>query len=81
MAPIGVFKHWKFVGLPNAFYNKFTIYEADKLVQNNNYDYLSVTTKKNDKNYIITSISGSINYDELDYCLKKKAQFKMKLKK
>ena len=61
--------------------NKFTIYEADKLVQNNNYDYLSVTTKKNDKNYIITSISGSINYDELDYCLKKKASIQNEIEK
>ena len=61
--------------------NKFTIYEAEKLVQSNNYDYLSVTTKKNDKNYIITSISGSINYDELDDCLKKKVSIQNEIEK
>jgi hypothetical protein len=61
--------------------NKFTIYEAEKLVQSDNYEYLSVTTKKNDKNYIITSISGSINYDELDDCLKKKVSIQNEIEK
>lgn len=61
--------------------DKFTIYEADQLVQNKNYDYLTVTTKKNDKKYVITSISGSINYFELDDCLKKKISIQNKIEK
>jgi hypothetical protein len=61
--------------------DKFTIYEADQLVLNKKYDYLTVTTKKNDKKYVITSISGSINYHELDDCLKKKISIQNEIEK
>ncbi len=49
--------------------SKYTVYDADKLIEMTNYDYMSVTTKNNDINYIITSVSGIINYDKLDICL------------
>ena len=52
--------------------DKFIIYNADELVENKNYDYMSATTKKNDNNYIVTSVSGIINYEELDDCLNRK---------
>ena len=52
--------------------DKFTIYNAEMLVEIKNYDYLTVTTKKNDKSYVITNVSGSVDYFELDDCLKKK---------
>tara|TARA_A100001011_G_scaffold95812_1_gene100758 strand:- start:442 stop:1023 length:582 start_codon:yes stop_codon:yes gene_type:complete len=48
---------------------KYTIYDADKLIEMINYDYMSVTTKNNDINYIVTSVSGIINYEQLDICL------------
>ena len=52
--------------------NNFIIYEADMFIQVKKYDYLGVTTSKNDKNYIVTSISGMINYQDLEECLKLK---------
>ena len=48
--------------------NKYTIYEVD-FVQIENYEYMGVTTKTNDKKYITTSVFGVINFDKLDECL------------
>jgi hypothetical protein len=50
--------------------NKYIIYEADKFIEINQYDYLGVSTKKNDPKYIITSISGRMYYDNLSECKK-----------
>ena len=61
--------------------DKFTIYKAEMLVENKNYDYLTVTTKKNDKNYVVTNISGSLFYSELDDCLQKKTSIQNEIEK
>ena len=61
--------------------DKFTIYEAEMLVEIIKYDYLTVTTKKNDKSNVITNVSGSINYFELDDCLKKKTLIQNEIEK
>ena len=61
--------------------DKFTIYKAEMLVENKNYDYLTVTTKKNDKNYLVTNISGSLFYSELDDCLQKKTSIQNEIEK
>ena len=50
--------------------NKYIIYEADKFIEINQYDYLGVSIKKNDPKYIITSISGRMYYDNLSECKK-----------
>lgn len=54
--------------------DKYIIFELDKIVKTKNYEYLGATTKKNDKDYIVTSISGIINYKELNECLNLKSQ-------
>ena len=61
--------------------DKFTIYEAEMFVEIKKYDHLTVTTKKNDKSYVITNVSGSINYFELDDCLKKKTSIQNEIEK
>ncbi len=61
--------------------DKFIIYELEKLVDLKNYDYATVTTKKNDNNYIITNITGSIYYKKLDECLKLKAEIQTEIEK
>jgi hypothetical protein len=50
--------------------DKFIIYEADNLIDIKQYDFFGLTTKKNDDQYIITSLSGSIFYENLDECYK-----------
>ena len=52
--------------------DKFIIYRLDKLKSLENYDWMTVTVKKNDKNYILTNISGALKYEKLDNCLKLK---------
>ena len=49
--------------------DKYIIYRLDKLKNPEKYDWVSVTTKKNDENYIISNIAGAIDYEELDKCL------------
>ena len=49
--------------------DKFIIYYLEELKPLKNYDWVSVTTKKNEKNYIVTNIGGAINYKKLDKCL------------
>ena len=55
---------------PKQFSNdKFIIYNLEELKPLKNYDWVSVTTKKNEKNYIVTNIGGAIIYKKLDKCL------------
>ena len=49
--------------------DKFIIYYLEELKPLKNYDWVSVSTKKNEKNYIVTNIGGAINYKKLDKCL------------
>ena len=49
--------------------DKFIIYFLEELKPLKNYDWVSVTTKKNEKNYIVTNIGGAISYKKLDKCL------------
>ena len=37
---------------------------------------MSVTTKINDKDFIVTSVAGIINYIEIDGCLEQQKNFK-----
>jgi len=52
--------------------DKFIIYNLNKLKSLKDYDWMTVTAKKNDKNYILTNISGALSYEKLDDCLKLK---------
>jgi len=52
--------------------DKFTIYKLEKLKSLKKYDWVSVTTKKNDKNYVVTNIGGAVGYKKLDKCLELK---------
>ena len=49
--------------------DKFIIYNLEELKPLKNYDWVRVTTKKNEKNYIVANIGGAINYKKLDKCL------------
>ena len=42
---------------------------------------MSATTKKNDPKYIITSISGTLNYKNLNKCLEKKTLIQKDIEK
>ena len=55
---------------------KYIIYDADLINSDENYDYMTVTTKRDDNQYVITSVSGIINYEELDQCLKMKEEIR-----
>ena len=55
---------------------KYVIYNADLINDDENYDYMTVTTKKDDNQYIITSVAGIINYEELDQCLQMKKEIR-----
>ena len=61
--------------------DKYTIYEADKFLQIEKYDYMALTTLKNDKDYIVTSMSGIINYDKLQNCLDLKKEIQNSIEK
>ena len=52
--------------------DKYIVYDYDKLVIPKKYDWISVTTKKNDNKYIVTNMAGAIDYKELEKCLKLK---------
>ena len=54
--------------------SKYTIYDIEKIIDTKTYDYMSLTTKINDKNFIVTSVAGIINYVELDNCLDQQEQ-------
>ena len=49
--------------------DKFIIYYLEELKPLKNYDWVSITTKKNEKSYIVTNIGGAISYKKLDKCL------------
>ena len=55
---------------------KYIIYDADLISDDENYNYMTVTTKKDDNQYIITSVAGIINYEELDQCLEMKKEIR-----
>ena len=61
--------------------DKFIIYEADKFLEINNYNFFAVTIKKNDTKYIITSMSGSIYFDKLEECYEIRNQIKSDVEK
>tara|TARA_B110001450_G_C17413209_1_gene396662 strand:+ start:60 stop:626 length:567 start_codon:yes stop_codon:yes gene_type:complete len=61
--------------------DKFIIYNLDKLIKTTKYSQLSVTTKKNDKKYIISSLSGSIYYKNLNECLKNRKLIRSNVEK
>ena len=61
--------------------DKFIIYELDKLIKPSKYSQFSATIKKNDKRYIVSSLSGSIYYESLNECLKKRKQIKNDIEK
>ena len=61
--------------------DKFIIYEADKFLKIKKYDYMGVTTLKNDRDYSVTSISGMINYDKLKKCLDLKKEIQKSIEK
>jgi len=61
--------------------DKFIVYSVDKILEVKNYDYMSATTKKNDPKYIITSISGTLNYKNLNKCLEKKTLIQKDIEK
>ena len=54
--------------------SKYTIYDIEKIIDTKTYDYMSLTTKINDKDLIVTSVAGIINYIELDNCLEQQKQ-------
>ena len=54
--------------------SKYTIYDIEKIIDTKTYDYMSLTTKINDKDFIVTSVAGIINYVELDNCLDQQKQ-------
>jgi len=54
--------------------DKFIIYEADNYLNIEKYDYIGVTTLKDDKDYIVTSVSGMVNYKNLQECLNLKKE-------
>ena len=61
--------------------DKFIVYSVDKILEVKNYDYVTATTKKNDPKYIITSISGTLNYKNLNKCLEKKTLIQKDIEK
>tara|TARA_B100000787_G_C16028182_1_gene221500 strand:- start:69 stop:653 length:585 start_codon:yes stop_codon:yes gene_type:complete len=63
------------------FNDKYIIFDVDKILDVKNYDYMGATIKKNDKNYIVTSLSGILNYKNLGKCLKKKVLIQKDIEK
>ena len=49
--------------------DKYIIYRYDLIKSPTQYDWISVTAKKNDLEYIVTNIAGAIDYEELEECL------------
>ena len=56
--------------------DKYIIYMADKFIDLTNYDFLAVTVKKNDNQYVITSLKGGIFYKKLEECIKLRAEIR-----
>ena len=66
----------KFISSTQYPNQKYVIYNADHISDDENYDYMTVTTKKGDNQYIITSVAGIINYEELDDCREMKKEIR-----
>ena len=56
--------------------DKYIIYMADKFIDLIKYDFLAATVKKNDNQYIITSLKGAIFYKNLDECIKLRSEIR-----
>ena len=56
--------------------DKYIIYMADKFIDLTNYDFLAVTVKKNDNQYVITSLKGGIFYKKLEECIKLRSEIR-----
>ena len=56
--------------------NKYIIYMVDKFIDLTNYDFLAATVKKNDNQYIVTSLKGAIFYENLDECKKLRSEIR-----
>ena len=54
--------------------DKYIVYRFDRIINIEQYDWVSVTTKKNDHKYIVTNIAGAIDYKDLEKCLLLKKQ-------
>lgn len=59
--------------------DKFVIYNLEELIDLEIYDYATVAVKKNDKNYIINNIAGSIIYKNLTECLNLKDEIQSEI--
>jgi hypothetical protein len=57
--------------------DKFIIYKIGNVIDLNKFDFLSVTVKKNDNRYIIKSVSGGIDYENLKNCFEIKNEIKI----
>jgi len=56
--------------------DKYIIYMADKFIDLTNYDFLAATVKKNDNQYIVTSLKGAIFYKNLEECIKLRSEIR-----
>ena len=56
--------------------DKYIIYMADKFIDLMSYDFLAATVKKNDNQYIVTSLKGAIFYKNLDECIKLRSEIR-----
>ena len=61
--------------------DKYILYEVDEFIKTTKYDYLAITTKKNDKDYIVTSLSGGIYYNDLNECFEIRSQIRSSIEK
>ena len=53
----------------------YILYAVSDIMNLKKYDLITVSTKKNDKKYTITSISGGLRFSNLDECLNLKKDF------
>ena len=53
----------------------YILYAVSDIMNLKKYDLITVSTKKNDKKYTITSISGGLRFSNLDECLDLKKDF------
>ena len=53
----------------------YILYGLTSIMNLKNYELITISTKKNDKNYIITSISAAMRFSNLNECLTLKKNF------
>ena len=53
----------------------YILYALSNIMNLKKYDLITVSTKKNDKKFTITSISGGLRFSNLDECLNLKKDF------